>query len=857
VSGGPAARLAAALADRYRLERELGQGGMATVYLAQDLRHDRQVAIKVLRPELAAVLGADRFVQEIKTTAALQHPHILPLFDSGSADGFLYYVMPYVEGETLRTKLDREKQLGVEEAVRITTEVADALDYAHRHGVIHRDIKPENILLHDGRPMVADFGIALAVSAAAGGRMTETGMSLGTPHYMSPEQATAEKEITGRSDVYSLASVLYEMLTGNPPHTGASAQQIIMKIIAEPVPVVTTLRKSVPPNVAAALMKALEKLPADRFDSAAAFAAALENPHFTTQALAPTIEGPTGGPWKRRFYVASGACALLAIALMALMLGRGRSPIGAELSFEQETFGKEHVFNGRWAPDGKTIVYSAVRGGTTPRLYVVRPDYPEPERLGPDSTELLSVSSTGELALLAHARRLTQRLFRGTLARMPLGGGAPREVLDGVIEADWSPDGSQLAISRLDTTYRIIHMLLEYPVGKVLYRPAAGGYVSDIRVSPSGDRVAFCDHATFGDDRGVVKIVDAAGRVATLTPEFWGLEGLAWERGGRSLLFSGADRGGMYQVHRATIAGGERLALPSPGTLTLQDVARDGAWLATRDDWSDRLIVRAPGSPGIRDVSWLNSSANPIISRDGQLLAFEDASAQAGLLYATMIRKTDGSPVARLGDGLPRAMSPDKRWVLAAVLTTPTQYRLYPTGAGQTVPVQWNLATVTVTDFFPDGRHLLVCGNAPHKAPACYRSALDGSALEQVTPDSVPGGGIRPDGRAIAYLRDGDWWIRSFADRRDRRIPGFPKDFGPLRWRPDGSALWGHASRDPQHLEQLDVATGRLTPLVTLELPADVSPAELMVVSLADDPRVYAYMARAETSLIFSIRGVR
>ena len=203
-----APRLSAALADRYRIDRELGQGGMATVYLAQDLRHDRSVAVKVLRPELAAVLGADRFVVEIKTTAALQHPHILPLFDSGSADGFLYYVMPYIQGETLRAKLDRETQLGIDEAVRITREVADALDYAHRHGVIHRDIKPENILLHDGRPMVADFGIALAVSAAAGGRMTETGMSLGTPHYMSPEQATADKEISARSDVYSLASVL-------------------------------------------------------------------------------------------------------------------------------------------------------------------------------------------------------------------------------------------------------------------------------------------------------------------------------------------------------------------------------------------------------------------------------------------------------------------------------------------------------------------------------------------------------------------------------------------------------------------------------------------------------------------------
>jgi tRNA A-37 threonylcarbamoyl transferase component Bud32 len=316
-------RLTAALADRYGLERELGQGGMATVYLAHDLKHKRKVALKVLKPELAAVLGAERFVQEITTTAALQHPHILPLFDSGTADGFLYYVMPYVQGETLRTKLSRETQLGVEEAVRIATEVADALDYAHRHGVIHRDIKPENILLHDGRPLVADFGIALAVSAAAGGRMTETGLSLGTPHYMSPEQATAEKEITARSDIYSLGSVLYEMLTGNPPHTGASAQQIIMKIVTEDAAPVTKLRKSVPPNVAAAVAKSLEKLPADRFESAGDFAAALRNPAYAgwsgsmTRAVPSRAQAGPGARARQWPVVAAAIAALSAIAGLA------------------------------------------------------------------------------------------------------------------------------------------------------------------------------------------------------------------------------------------------------------------------------------------------------------------------------------------------------------------------------------------------------------------------------------------------------------------------------------------------------------------------------------------------------------
>jgi serine/threonine protein kinase len=268
----PTDHITSALAERYRIERELGAGGMATVYLAHDVKHDRKVAIKVLRPELAAVLGAERFLNEIKVTANLQHPHILPLHDSGEADSFLYYVMPYVAGESLREKLNREKQLSIEEAVEITTAVASALDYAHRHNVIHRDIKPENILLLDGQPVVADFGIALAVSAAGGARLTETGLSLGTPQYMSPEQATGDRELDGRSDVYSLACVLYETLSGEPPHTGPTVQAVIAKVVTDRPRVITELRETVPPHIAATLHKALEKLPADRFGSCAEFA---------------------------------------------------------------------------------------------------------------------------------------------------------------------------------------------------------------------------------------------------------------------------------------------------------------------------------------------------------------------------------------------------------------------------------------------------------------------------------------------------------------------------------------------------------------------------------------------------------
>jgi len=317
-------RLAEALADRYRIEREIGSGGMATVYLAHDLKHDRNVAVKVLRPELAAVMGKERFLAEIRTTANLSHPHILPLHDSGEADGFLFYVMPFVEGESLRQKLDRDGQLPVEEAVRIAGHVADALAYAHQQGVIHRDIKPGNILFQAGDPVVTDFGIALAVTAAGGGRLTETGLSLGTPYYMSPEQATGDQAPTAASDVYSLGCVLYEMLTGDPPHTGSSAQAVLGKILLGEVTPPTKLRRTIPANVEGTLLKALERLPADRFESLGQMTAALRDKTFRHGVGVEA--GALDRSWKG-LAVGSSILALLALlAFVTVVLTPGPPP---------------------------------------------------------------------------------------------------------------------------------------------------------------------------------------------------------------------------------------------------------------------------------------------------------------------------------------------------------------------------------------------------------------------------------------------------------------------------------------------------------------------------------------------------
>ncbi len=436
-------RLQSALADRYRLEREVGAGGMATVYLAQDVRHDRRVALKILRPELAAVIGAERFLAEIKLTANLQHPHILPLFDSGEADGYLFYVMPFVEGETLRDRLTREKQLPVPDAIRIAGEVASALDYAHRHGVVHRDIKPENILLHDGQALVADFGIALAASKASGSRMTETGMSLGTPHYMSPEQAMGEREITARSDVYAIGAVLYEMLTGEPPFTGSTAQAIVARVVTETPRPLHAQRHTIPAHIESAVLTALEKLPADRFASAAEFAEALKGRSVSGVSTATTVRVPAAAPDGRRTNgLAIGALTAAAIATAAALWGWFRpqpAPVVSRYSLllrAAEALRPSAIAgNVAISPDGNRIAYiGPAEGGT--RLWLREHDKLRPIPIsGTEGGVSPFFSPDGnQLAFIVGGR---------SLRVVPLGGGPPVTLTDSLNASggDWGADG--------------------------------------------------------------------------------------------------------------------------------------------------------------------------------------------------------------------------------------------------------------------------------------------------------------------------------------------------------------------------------------------------------------------------------
>ena len=479
---------------------------MATVYLAEDVKHNRKVALKVLKPELAAMVGAERFLAEIKTTANLQHPHILPLFDSGEADRFLFYVMPYVEGESLRDRIDRERQLPVDVAVRIATDMAEALDYAHRHGVIHRDIKPGNVLIHDGRPLIADFGIALAVGAAAGDRLTETGLSVGTPHYMSPEQATGDQAVGPATDTYALGCVLYEMLVGDPPYIGSTAQAILGKIIAGDPVSATEQRPSIPANVDAALRKALERLPADRFTSAQDFVRALGDEHFHYGEPVAGLAGASASPWNR-LTMAMTAIAVASTLTLAWALLRPESPNAVErfsLDIPDPWFPNNQF---SVSPDGSAIVFQGFVEGSV-QLFL--------RRLGDLVASPVPGTEGGSWPAISPDGREVAFGVGGQVKVTGLQGGVVRTVADSAFCCQtWGTDGfiyytldPRRTIARVPAGGGAVEMVID--VDEVDGTPIAG-----VHVLPGGEVAVF---TVYANPRRVEAMRLATGERKVLTP---------------------------------------------------------------------------------------------------------------------------------------------------------------------------------------------------------------------------------------------------------------------------------------------------------------------------------------------------
>jgi serine/threonine-protein kinase len=761
-------RLTAALGDRYVIERELGQGGMATVYLAKDVKHDRDVALKVLRPDLAAVLGAERFLNEIKITARLDHPHILTLIDSGAADGFLYYVLPLVRGESLRDRLDRDKQLGIDDAVAITRQVAAALDYAHRQGVIHRDIKPENILIQEGEAMLADFGIALAVREAGGGRLTETGLSLGTPQYMSPEQATGERDIDGRSDVYSLAAVLYEMLAGEPPVTGPTVQAIIAKLLTERPTRLRVVRDTVPEGLDDAVAKALARTPADRFASAGAFAAAL-----TQAARAPELPAGRRAPRPGRGWMAgaAGLVVLLAAGFGAWRMMRAPAPALVIGRSEQFTTDPGLEIQPAISPDGKLVAYAA---GTSTRMRIfIRP-------VGGGRTFPLSDDSTAVETQPRWSPDGASILFltRGGASVAPALGGSSRPVVapsqdrQGVLSAAWSPDGREIAFVRADS------LLVSDAAGRQSRLLTTAPQLHSCAWSPGGTWIAcvslngeaLVPGAGFGNiaPSALVLVPAGGGAPLPLMEAKAFNQSPAWSPDGAWLYFV-SDRDGPRDVYALSLsASGQPRGQPvrlttGLGALSIAVSADQrrlvyAVYTAKSNIWSlplprgaavttDRAVQVTRGNQVVESMR---------VSRDGRWLLYD--SDLKGNADAWRIPIGGGPPEQLTSDSTNEFgpdLSPDGRKVAYHSWHTGTRdIEVKPLDGG---PVQRVTATPSQESWpiwSADGDALLFWDQAPPSTAFVTRRSADGRwSPPQRLETQLAFPEWSPDGREIAYLR--------------------------------------------------------------------------------------------------------
>jgi Tol biopolymer transport system component len=691
---------------------------------------------------------------------------------------------------------------------------------------------------------------------------TEPGVVLGTLGYMSPEQVRG-KPADARSDIFSFGAILYEMLAGRRAFQGDSAADTMSAILKEDPPDLSVTNQNVPPGLERIVRHCLEKNPEQRFHSAHDVAFAIEALSNISAAGRPTSAtaafAPTGMARRRLVPAAAAVLALIAVAA-AYWLGRRQAAPAttskdSSVTFAQLTFRQEPIFNARFAPDGKTIVYSATPSGNAPEVFTMRPDYPGTAPTGRPGIALLSVSSKGELAVLTRPRYLRHNLFQGTLARMPLEGGAPREIADGVREVDWAPDGSDLVvIHEVNGKDRI-----EYPPGKVLAE--TGGYFSNPRFSRKGDRIAFFEHPIKYDDRGSVAVVDLAGKKTTLSGGYWGEEGLAWSADGSEVMFSAGTAYNTFQIYAVTLDGKRRTALQSPGGLTILDVAPDGRWIASRDDYWRETPVLAPGQDRERNLAWLDLSYLTALTPDGRTLLFTETSGSMGSNYATCIRQTDGSPVVKLGEGAAQDITRDGHLVLSAIPSEPQQLIVYPTGAGQPRKLdRGSIVSYETAVFFPDGKTVLFCGHESGRGVRCYVQEIDGGKPRPVTPDGTRLGFVSPDGRQVlvSTARGGFQIYPLDGGGSPRDVSGARPEDAVIRWTPDARAvLVASVSDVPARVEKLDLTTGRRELFKTLG-PADLTGVlQISPIAISDDGKSHAYSCRRMTSHLFLVGGAR
>jgi Tol biopolymer transport system component len=815
----------------YRVVELIGAGGMGEVYRARDARLDRDVALKIL----PAAFCQDeerlrRFALEARAAAALNHPNILAIFDIGMEEGSPYIVSELLEGASLRNRL-LGGALSPRLAVEYALQMVRGLAAAHEKGIVHRDLKPENLFVtRDGRVKILDFGLAkltqpeqVRSGSDAVTLATTTNVIVGTVGYMSPEQLRAQA-VDHRSDIFSFGAVFFEMLCGRHAFTGDSNADTMIAILKEDPLHIPGTAPVIAPAMEGIVRHCLEKDPEARFQSAHDLGFALEAVSTGTGVSGVAITAPAKPEAARNRKVLRwmmGALALAGVlgvgAWIGLRSGRPSLP-----SYHQLTFRRGTVWSARFASDGHTIVYSATWNGAPLSVFSTLPEGPESRSLGLAGADVLAVSRGGEMAVLLHAVSLSHFISRGTLARVPLGGGAPREILADVQQADWSPDGSALAA---------VHLVgerarLEYPIGKTLYETS--GWIGYPRFSPKGDLIAFMEHDVPDDDRGWISVVDLAGKKTRLSGEWAGEQGLAWSPTGSEVWFTASKSGEPYALHAVTLSGKERVVARVPTYLMVHDIARDGAVLLSSYTYSTPVVALVPGRMQERDLTSLDGVHLFDLSSDGQSFLMQYYGEGSGTNYISYLGKTDGSSPVPLGEGAALALSPDGKWVLAALNFPHRQSVLLPTGPGQIRYLEHpGIEDLGDGGWLPDSQQILFSGREAGKSPRCYLQNIDGGAARPVTPEGITGSGVRilvsPDGKTfLATNAAGKRLLFPLAGGEARAIQGLGPLDHVIRWVADGHKLYFYRTEENIRVYVLDLVSGH-SELLREFMPSDVA----------------------------------
>ena len=855
----------------YEIQSLLGAGGMGEVYRARDTRLERTVAIKILPSNFSVdAERLRRFEQEARAAAALNHPNILAIFDIGNIgdigaqNGSPYIVSELLEGETLRARMSNGA-MPLRKAIDYGSQVARGLAAAHDKGIVHRDLKPENVFVtKDGHVKILDFGLAKLTASVhapeltnaptmATGAMeqhTTPGVVLGTLGYMSPEQVRGLPS-DQRSDIFSLGAILFEALSGKRAFKGDTSADTMSAILKEEPQELSELNRAVPPAIDRIVRHCLEKNPADRFDSARDVAFGLEA--LSTVSSSAGVEAAAGASSAARLRtpLLVAIPVILLVAAAAFWGGRATVPVSNPV-FTRLTFRGGYVASARFASDGQTVVYSAGFGADPLEIYTTRPGATQSRELGFKNSSILGISKSDEMAITLDHDFFIANASRGTLARVPFTGGSPREVAEKVLCADWSPDGESLAIAReTDDGVNI-----EYPPGKVLYK--TNGWVSDVRVAPDGNTVAFIDHPIGFDSFGSIATVDRAGKKTTLSGDFSSALGLAWAPSGKEIWYTASKVHISSNLFATTLSGKQRLVWAGAGSLVLRDISHDGRVLFVRENRRRGIAGLFPGHPSETDLSWQDWSLPTYISPDGKWIYFSEEGDSGGAKYSAYMRATDGSPAIRLGEGTPWSVSPDAKWVASLIPGEPQQLMLLPTRSGEAVnPSQPGFSYQNV-EWLPDAKRLLVGGNEQGKPFREYLLNVAAGALKAVTPENQ-GGLLSPDGKSVV-VASGDkltFYPLDGGQPREAKNP-LPPDLLPVTPHIVGHYVYGSVRQEvPLKVFRFDLTTGQKQPWKELAPAERAGVYNIGLLSVTPDGRWYAYSYVRDLSDLYMVEGLK